>query len=411
MPAQRITSIDTVRGVAVLGILVMNVVGMAYAGAAYLNPMFTGGAEPGNIGLWAGAYVAIDGKMRALFAMLFGASLLLMAQGAPEPEATKRHVARMAVLFLIGLAHGSLLWAGDILLPFAVVGMAVWPLRHSKPDKLFLLGVMALALQAAIHLSFGMQAMQAEQAASLPNASPAALRAWASLQAATNTAPSEVAREIAMYRGSLGQILAIRHEAAMYSRLFLLPFSFFGETVGLMLIGMGLYKLGWWQGVFSAAHYRRVALVSIPLGWAAGGLLAWRFQASGFSAPAFFFTDGARVLIAPGVALGYAAAIIALVQSGALPGTVQRLAACGRMALTNYIMASVLGNLVFTGIGFGLYGHLARAQVMGVVVAIWALQIAWSRPWLERFRYGPFEWVWRSLARGKAQPFFGRACP
>ncbi len=405
MADQRITSIDTVRGVAVLGILVMNIIGMAYAGAAYLNPMYTGGAEPSNIGLWALSYVGVDGKMRALFAMLFGASLLLMSESAAPQDATRRHVARMAVLFVFGLAHGSLLWAGDILLPFALVGLAVWPLRNKAPRRLFLFAVIALGLQAAITLSFGMQAISAQLAASLPNASPEAIAMWEGLRSATHSSPADVARETAMYRGSLGDILAIRAQAVSFFRFFLLPFSFFVETIGLMLIGMGLYRLNWWQGGFAMAHYRKVALSLIPLGWALGAILAWRFHASGFSAASFYFTDAARVLVAPMVSIGYAALIIAIVKSGAFPSAVSRLAACGRMALTNYIMASLLGNLIFTGIGLNLFGQLSRPEVLGVVLLIWALQLAWSRPWLQHFRYGPFEWLWRSLARAKAQPF------
>ncbi|MCG2840164.1 DUF418 domain-containing protein [Sandaracinobacter sp. RS1-74] len=411
MQPARITSIDTVRGVAVLGILVMNVIGMAYAGAAYLNPIYAGGAEPANMWLWAVAYVTVDGKMRALFAMLFGASLLLMAESGPAEGATRRHLARMAVLFLIGLAHGSLLWAGDILLPFALVGLAVWPLRRQPPSRLFLLGVIALGLQVAINLSFGMQALAAQAAAAAPDASQAVLDAWASLRSVTYTDPADVARETAMYRGSPGQILAIRHEAVMFARFFLLPFTFFAESVGLLLIGMGLYRLGWWQGGFDGAHYRKLALALILPGWAIGVFLAWRFFVSGFSAPAFFFTDSARVLVAPAVAVGYAALIIAAVKSGAFPRLVARLAACGRMALSNYVAASLLGNLIFTGIGLGLFGELSRPQVMLVVLGIWALQLAWSRPWLEHFRYGPLEWLWRSLARGRPQPFRSPAYP
>ncbi|TPE63947.1 DUF418 domain-containing protein [Sandaracinobacter neustonicus] len=392
------------RGVAVLGILVMNIIGMAFAGAAYLNPIYTGGNEPVNIALWAVAYVAVDGKMRALFAMLFGASLLLMAEGGPPERATARHVARMAVLFLFGMVHASLLWSGDILLPFALVGLAIWPLRNQPVQRLFLMGVIALGLQAAITATFGMQALQVQAAVQGPNPSPAALEAWESLRSATYSPPDAVAEETAMYRGSLSDILNIRHQSVLFARFFLLPFTFFAESVGLMLIGMGLYRLGWWQGGFSSAHYRRLAARLIPLGWALGGVLGWLFARSGFSAISFYFTDAVRVFVAPMLSLGYAAALIALVQSGALPGLVRRLAACGRMALSNYLAASILGNLIFTGIGLGLYGQLSRLAVMGVVLAIWALQLGWSRPWLEHFRYGPFEWLWRSLARWQRQP-------
>lgn len=403
MQTGRITSIDTVRGVAVLGILIMNIIGFGYAGAAYLNPHYTGGETPANIALWAAAYVAVDGKMRALFAMLFGASMLIMAEGSPPGTEIRRHMARMAVLFIFGMVHASLLWSGDILLPFALAGLAIFPLRNLPPARLFLLGVIALGIQAAINAMFGMQAIAAEAAAAAPGASQAAIDAWESLRAATISDPANMARETAMYLGGPGDILAIRHEAVLFARFFLLPFEFFTETVGLMLIGMGLYRLDWWQGGHPTAHYLRVALILVPLGWCIGAILAWRYHAS-FAPAAFFFTDALRVLVAPMVAIGYAAAIIGLVKIGALPRLSARLAACGRMALTNYLMASVLANIVFTGIGLGLYGQLSRPQVYGVVLGIWALQLAWSKPWLQHFRYGPFEWLWRSLARWQRQP-------
>lgn len=406
MQGARITSIDTVRGFAVLGILVMNIMGMGHAGAAYLNPAYTGGTDDLlNVALWALAAVAVDGKMRALFAMLFGASLLLMAEGNPPDRQTPRHLSRMAVLFLFGLLHGALLWPGDVLLPFAVVGVAIWPLRHQRPARLFLFGILALAAQAAIHLSFGLQAMALQAAAALPGAPPEALDAWNSMRSATWTDPQDLAREIAMVRGSLTDLLSIRQEANAFARMFLFPFVFFVETVGLMLIGMGLYKLGWWQGGFHRAHYARVAAIAIPLGLAIGAALAWQSIRTDFSAVTFYFTEVVRVFSAPGLALGYAALLILVVQSGAIPRAVARLAACGRMALTNYLMASILTNLIFTGVGLGLYSSLSRPQTLGVVLAIWALQLAWSKPWLQRFRYGPFEWLWRSLARWEVQPF------
>lgn len=405
MQGERITSIDTVRGFAVLGILVMNIMGMGHAGAAYLNPAYTGGLDdPLNVGLWALAAVAVDGKMRALFAMLFGASLLLMAEGGPPDRQTSRHFARMAVLFLFGLVHGALLWPGDVLLLFALVGMAIWPLRRQPVRRLVLFGLLALTLQAGIHLMFGLQALEAQAAAALPDASAAVVEVWNNLRSATYTPPDELAREIHLYRGSLADILEARHEAHLFARFFLLPFVFFLETLGLMLIGMALYRLNWWQGGFEPRHYRRVALVVIPLGLAAGAVIAHRAIGSDFSAVTFYFTEVARTYVAPALALGYAAVLIAVVKAGRVPGLVARLAACGRMALSNYLAASILANLIFTGIGLGLHSSLTRAETLGVVLLVWALQLAWSRPWLEHFRYGPFEWLWRSLARLEPQP-------
>jgi uncharacterized protein len=405
MQGDRIATIDTVRGFAVLGILVMNIMAMAHAGAAYFNPEYTGGADdPVNLSLWAVAAVAVDGKMRALFAMLFGASLLLMAEGNPPEKQTSRHLARMAVLFLFGLFHGLLFWPGDILLPFALVGLAVWPLRKQPAGRLFLFGILALTLQASIQFAFALQGIAAQAAAALPDASPEAIEAWNNLRSATWTHPDDLARETAAYRGSLADILAIRAEANLFMRLFLLPFVFFGETFGLMLVGMALYRWRWWQGSLGTAHYANVVSIALPIGTIVGALLVWRLITTDFSAITFYFTEVVRTFSAPLLALGYAALIILIVKAGALPRLTARLAACGRMALTNYLMASILANLLFTGVGLGLHSSLSRAETLGVVLAIWALQLAWSKLWLERFRYGPFEWLWRSLARGQRQP-------
>jgi uncharacterized protein len=405
MQGDRIASIDTVRGFAVLGILVMNIMGMAYAGAAYVNPDYTGGTgDPLNVALWAIAAVTVDGKMRALFAMLFGASLLLMAEGTPPDTQTSRHRARMLVLALIGLVHGLLLWPGDILFPFAIVGLAVWPLRHQPAGRLFLFGLLALTVQAALHLFFGVSGLAAQAAAAAPNASPEATEAWNNMRGATWTDPRDLARETALTRGSLADILTIRVEANGFARLFLFPFVFFAETFGLMLIGMALYRRGWWQGRLNRASYARFASLAIPIGLAVGAALAWRMIVTDFAPITFYFTEVVRTFSAPLLGLGYAALLILVVNAGAVPAITSRLAACGRMALTNYLAASILANILFTGLGLGLFATLSRAETLGVVVGIWALQLAWSRPWLERFRYGPFEWLWRSLARRQRQP-------
>jgi uncharacterized protein len=401
----RLQTIDTIRGIAVLGILVMNIIGFAFPGAAYLNPAYTGAGEPLNLPLWAVAAITFDGKMRALFAMLFGASVLLLSEtGDPETRA-RRHGARMAVLFLIGMLHASLLWPGDILLPFAVVGMIVFSLRDQPVSRLVLLALVALSLQAALFVSFGFSALDAEARAALPGATAEAIAAWSSLRGVTYTPAADLAAETAAYRGSLADILAQRHQAVVFARVFVFPFIFFLETFGLMLLGMALFRTGWWQAERLRAHYRQVAVLTIGLGWAIGGLTAWLQWESGFAPATYYFTDAVRLFVAPAVALGYAAVTIMLVGSRLLPRLSARLAAAGRMALSNYLSASILCNLIFTGVGLGLYASLSRAEVMLVVLAIWALQLGWSKPWLERHAYGPAEWLWRSLSKWARQPW------
>jgi uncharacterized protein len=107
----------------------------------------------------------------------------------------------------------------------------------------------------------------------------------------------------------------------------------------------------------------------------------------------------------PFIALAHASVLLLIVRAGLFQDLVSRLEAAGRMAFTNYLMTSVITSLVFCGYGLGLYGHLSRAEQLWVVAGVWALILLWSRPWLARFRYGPLEWIWRSLVQWKRQPF------
>ena len=144
-------------------------------------------------------------------------------------------------------------------------------------------------------------------------------------------------------------------------------------------------------------------LVGFGIGIPAYVLLAWGYAQSGFTLPmTFAYVMAATVPFRPLMILATAALIILLTRRGGW--LVDRIAAAGRTAFTNYLGTSILMTTLFYGYGFGLYGSLSRAELWPVVFAAWALMLLWSKPWLERFRYGPFEWLWRSLARGELQP-------
>jgi len=189
----------------------------------------------------------------------------------------------------------------------------------------------------------------------------------------------------------------------MYFQAELLP-SALGETLGFMLLGLWLYRIGFLGGALPARIYRLLLalglLVMIPLYLPIVRLiLAHDFD------PAFLpLTDALSLLLRPWLALAYASAIILLVRAGRLRWLVTRLAAAGRMALSNYLGTTLIATTLFYGYGFGLYGALGRAELYAVMLAIWAAILLWSRPWLDRFAYGPVEWAWRSLVRRKMQP-------
>ncbi|CAN5157795.1 hypothetical protein BH11PSE2_BH11PSE2_22410 [soil metagenome] len=178
----------------------------------------------------------------------------------------------------------------------------------------------------------------------------------------------------------------------------------YAEAFALILAGIGLFRLGFftlqWRtrtyGVLIAAGY----LIALPLTiW-----LASRIAAADFHRAVVSQMSGWAAWPRIPLALAHASVILLMVRAGALPWLTGRLAAVGRMALSNYLSASLIGSIVYCGYGFGLFGHVERWQLYITVAAIWAANLAWSKPWLERFNYGPAEWLWRSLVQWKLQP-------
>jgi uncharacterized protein len=179
---------------------------------------------------------------------------------------------------------------------------------------------------------------------------------------------------------------------------------FMPDTIGLMLIGMAGYKSGFLTGAWPDASYRRFASWTVPLGIAAGiGVVAIDLSTNFYT---IAMMGSFVVLETPFItlmALGYAALIILLTRKQGW--LAQRIAAAGRCAFSNYLGTSIIASLVFFGWGLGFYGSLSRWHAWLLAPMIWTVMLLWSKPWLERFHYGPFEWAWRSLARGRLQPF------
>lgn len=403
MATPRIETLDIVRGVALLGILLLNIIGLGLPGAAYTNPEAAGGTGLLNLGVWAAVYVAFDGKMRALFAMLFGASMLLVAQGAGD-AAPAVHLRRMAVLLAIGLVHALGFWQGDILVYYAVIGALLFPLWQKGPRTLLLIAGLLLLMQSAVHYSAAFTGQQLAAAAAAPGAGEAERDALIDFRASLEATPGDIAAETAAVQGSWIDSFHHRANELRFFYGFLFPMVFLLETSAQMLVGMALFRLGWWQGGRATSHYLRFGAVAIPVGLGLMALVARGYWASGFDPIGFFKAEALRVLIGPLIALGYAAMLIAVARAGLLPRLMARLAAVGRMALSNYLLTTLLCSILFQGWGLGQFGQLQRWQLYLVVAAVWAVLLTWSKPWLARHHYGPAEWLWRSLARWKRQP-------
>lgn len=399
----RIASLDVLRGVAVLGILAMNIVAFAMPFQAYWNPRAYGGSEGIDLLSWTVSFILVDGKMRGLFSFLFGASMMLIIDRAlaKDEDPIPIHYRRMAWLFIFGLAHCYLIWFGDILALYAVVGMIAF-LYHPMPvPRLVGWGILFLIAQLLLMSATAWGLHQAELAALASGASAEAVTLWRNLSSEFGQPSAEdLAKTIARYRGGYDDVIRYQFTDGLLTPFAQIVEAGF-ETLGLMLLGMAGLKSGFLAGEWSRERYRGAVRLCLGIALPVYALLAWLIWRSGFSPAAIAtWNFAATVPLRPVSVVGYAALIILLARpEGWLT---QRIAAAGRAAFTNYLGTS----LVVTGIfyGFGQFGRVGRAELWLVVLPVWALMLLWSRPWLDRFRYGPFEWLWRSLARGERQP-------
>jgi uncharacterized protein len=416
---ERINSLDTLRGFALLGILPANVLVFGMYLAAGNDPTVAGGATGVNLASWALFRIMVEGKMRALFSMVFGASVILLTSRIEEHSgstaAADIYYRRNLWLLVFGLAHAFLLFWGDILYPYALCALILFPFRKLPAKKLLLIGSLFIAFKAGWSAVEAFQQIErrnlaaaadaAEKAGQKPSEEQAAARKQLEAQRKLRKPSSEeLEKDAKQWRGNPWEVISARakflafwHGLAYYD-----PLN--SDIWSMMFIGMGLFKLG----VFSAAKSYRVyvwlAVIGCLIGIPVNSGIAWLLVKSNFDRVTFAVTNVAYDIARLPVALAYTALLMLIAKAGALPRLTGRLAAVGQMALSNYILHSVICSFVFTGYGFGLYGRLERYQLYYVVAGCWALSLAASPVWLRHYQFGPLEWCWRSLTYWKRQP-------
>ena len=417
-PEERINSLDTLRGFALLGILPANVLVFGMYFAAGNDPTVAGGATGLNLASWALFRILIGGKMRCLFSMAFGASMILLTSRAEERSgatAADIYYRRNLWLLLFGLAHAFLLFWGDILYPYALCALILFPFRKLPAKKLLIIGALFIAFKAGWSAVDAFRLIERRNLAAAGDAAQKAgkkpveeqVEAQKELEAQRKQRkPSfeELEKDAKKWRGNPLEVIGARAKAlAVWHGLpYYDPVNC--DVWSMMFIGMGLFKLG----VFSAARsyrlYAWIAVIGCLIGIPVNSYTAWLAVKSNFDRVTFAFTYVAYDIERLPVALANMALMMILCKAGALRWLTSRLAAIGQMALSNYILQSVVCAFVFTGYGFGLYGRLERYQLYYVVAGCWAMSLAASPIWLQHYRFGPLEWCWRSLTYWKRQP-------
>lgn len=398
----RITLIDALRGLAIFGILMVNLPIM-YQPMTFvmLNPGL--GTEPLNLASEWLIKVFFEGKFYVLFSALFGYGFYLFMH-KPSGDSSghlKRFQRRLFYLLLIGLAHIFFLWAGDILLIYALFGFLLIAFRNSTVRRqaiwagIFILMPIVLAISAYAMI---VVAHTIPEAAAQMEASMNENRAM--LQGVYESAAA------AYSEGSYRDTITWRWR----EYLTLLPgiFFFYPTVLGMFLIGYIAARKGW---VSDYAAHLPLWRKARNLGWLVGLPLGVLYAYSMHLAPpgdqgSGWYALGTSAHVVGGIFLcmGYVGSIVCLYGGGHTRFFDRYLAPVGRMALTNYIAHSALAVVLFHGVGLGLFGKIEAWQSVMLAVAIFAAQIFVSRWWLERFRFGPLEWLWRSLTYGKLQP-------
>ncbi len=368
--ADRITSLDLLRGVAVLVIVLMNAVSFKHGLAPYLN-LSVGGSETWldwTIGVFGEIF--IDQKFMGIFSLLFGAGILLFIERAERRKGRPvlLNLWRNVLLLGIGILH-AILWDGDVLIAYAIAAVFLLALRKLPSKALIATGAVVYLLSVPITLL--VQAIASGTDVSLAGI-------WEPGELGSGSDPS------------LSEGMAA-----------LLLLGYFMRALGLILMGAGLYRLGFMNGSMAASTYRLVAVIGLGVGLSLATVGVVVTALGDYSRDVAFIGQVPNTLGSIPASLGYMSLII-LWNQRRDSWLKQRLLATGRMALTNYLSQTVLGMLVLNVLLPDV--SVTRTGILAFCVGVWVVQLWWSPLWLSRFRFGPAEWLWRVGTYRKRQP-------
>lgn len=421
--ADRIKSIDAIRGVALLGILMMNIPGFGI-NWDFWNRVLTGPRTGADYYTFATVFTLFEGTMRGLFSMLFGAGMVLFMQNKQDvpggPAVSEYYYRRLLWLVLFGVFNAYiLLWQGDILFFYGLCGMLLFPFRKLKPKWLIVIALFCMSVNM-VKTQWGWNETRTKKIAynkakeaekekkTLTPEQQGAIAVWTNIE--KNQKPD-----------TLWSNRNVRKMSAGYATIFeyFIPRNSFGEAwymyhgvwdmLTMMFLGMGLYLLGFFSNKLRTSTYVMWLLIGyglgIPIGWVivdSAFVSATNFgdYVDSLRIPHETFAEFRRVFLT----IGHASLVMLVYRSKIVPWLMKALSNVGQMAFTNYLMQSIICTWFFYGYGFGNYNKLYFHQLYYVVLAVWIFQLIFSSIWLRYFRFGPFEWLWRSLTYWKKQP-------
>ena len=416
--SERIQSLDIMRGIVLLGILLMNINGMGLAGA-YEDPTVSGGSTGWDLATWITTNMLFEGTMRALFSLLFGVGMFILLDRLEKKgagiEAANIYFRRLTWLLVFGLIHGYLLlWTGEILYNYALMGFLVYSFRNMNPKKLMFITLILFSIGSLWGYydykndkKFVEQAELAQSYKSMGKPLSKELkdadkkwenRIW-------ERSPEAIAEYNSNMRKDYFSVVSFlapinQHENEHF------PYRYdLWDVLSMMLLGIALFKLNILSAEKSYKFYAFMTILGYLIGLSVNYYETQLIINSNFSLLGFSKSHITYELGRTPVAIGHVGLIMLFCKLPFLNWLKKSLSAVGKMALTNYVMHSVFAMFIFTGVGFGLFGKLQRYELLYVVFSIWLFQMIISPIWLKYFQFGPLEWIWRNLSYQKRHPF------
>jgi len=422
--ADRIQTVDLIRGFALLGILLMNIPGFGGADGMMYFKVLNGPHNTKDYLAMEVIFSFFDGTMRGLFSMIFGAGMILFTMNKKEipggPSVAEYYFRRLLWLVLFGLFNQFvLLWNGDILFFYGLMGMLLYAFRNSSPKLLWILGFVCIGIgvfkgigpyneQRQTRLDYVAAKAAEKDKKKLTTEQEAAIAAWEEMEKDNKPDSARSAERVTEMRGNYAQVW---NQLLPGSVGYEISYTYDGlwDMLCMMFIGMALFKVGFFSNQVRGSTY----LMTMLLGYGIGIVFGYYFftgivtnflqigpYLDAYRVPHNLIYDFRRLLLC----LGHASLLMLIYRSKVVPWLMKALANVGQMAFTNYLVQSIICTLFFYGYGFGNFYKLSFHQLYYVVFAVWILQLIYSSIWLKYFRFGPFEWVWRSLTYWKKQP-------
>lgn len=413
-PTDRIHSLDIMRGIVLFGILLMNIHMMGLANA-YSDPTVAGGSRGWDLYTWMITNMLFEGTMRALFSLLFGVGMYILLDRLEKKgagiKAADIYFRRLLWLLLFGLIHGYLLlWTGEILYNYALMGFLVYSFRHMSPKKLIGIAILLMAFGSAwsyidykkdVKFMAEVEQVSQYQAEGKPltdELKEASLK-WDQIQ--SKRSPEAVEKFNSNMRKGYFDLVAflapINRDYNQHD-----PYRWdVWDVLSMMLIGIALFKMKILSAGKSYLFYTMMVIIGYLIGLIVNYYETMHIVHQDFSLLSFSKTNITYDLGRIPTAIGHIGLILIFCKLPFMKWLKSALSSVGKMALTNYVMHSVFAMIIFTGAGLGLFGTFSRHELLYIVFAIWIFQLIVSPIWLKYFHFGPLEWIWRNLSYQK----------